>query len=739
MATHIDYETAGRVDINKLGAYRYANDPSLRILMFAICKDDGPVYLWDHNDPDCVESGQAKAVLKEALFHDDLFYAFNAPFEIAVSRYNMLDQIGVEPPALDRWRCVQAMANRAQLPPSLKALAKALKLDEQKEDVGMELITIFSKMSAVGNVITLVAPEHEKVYGKSERGRKAPNRRSLSPIQGWQEGNGTEIIAGTAVHHDEILWDWFVKVGGKSITVREAYELFKSYCRQDVRVECDVHRKLKAFELRGKILESFQFSLEMNDRGIPVNLPALKHTNALVCQYQVYQAKRFRKLTGLNPSQNIKFGDWLRERGYWEDNLQADTVEEVMEIAEGVLTPDAFKALSIFSMLNFAVLKKLLAMERAACADGRVRGTMQWHGARTGRATGRIIQPQNMKKSTMNTDDAYEMLCDGCSLEDLDELWASPLEAISSCARHFVQVPGKLFNDADYRGVEARIAPWLVDAHEKMASILRGEDQYRVQATKAFGVAYEDVTKAQRTVGKPIELSCQFGTGGRGMQVALCDQYKVALSLKECKRIVSVFREGNPEMCAKDTGAWAQIEGAAKDAILNKKPTTILNGRIKISRGRAAGVPYLIIQLPSGRALHYPHPRIKKVWKKYTQAEMKEEPWKADKGGYSIDEIQFFGRDTKTKQWCFTSTWGSRLFENIVQAIGVDLLDEGCMNAASHGFDIFMIVHDQALCLNEGRAGEIEDYSAALCDVGDWAATFPLEADGNIVPYYLKD
>ena len=52
---HCDYETSSSCDIKKVGAYRYANDPSTRILMFGICRDDGPVLMWRFDDPDCAE------------------------------------------------------------------------------------------------------------------------------------------------------------------------------------------------------------------------------------------------------------------------------------------------------------------------------------------------------------------------------------------------------------------------------------------------------------------------------------------------------------------------------------------------------------------------------------------------------------------------------------------------------------------------------------------------------------
>jgi hypothetical protein len=70
--------------------------------------------------------------------------------------------------------------------------------------------------------------------------------------------------------------------------------------------------------------------------------------------------------------------------------------------------------------------------------------------------------------------------------------------------------------------------------------------------------------------------------------------------------------------------------------------------------------------------------------------------------------------------------------------MGADLLDQGCIAAVKAGFDIFLIVHDQALCYERDDA-TIKDFEREFCNVGNWAKTFPLAADGCIVNYYTKE
>ena len=729
MAVHIDFESSSPVDINKLGAYRYANDPATRILMFAIAEEDGPVRVWNFLEPDSMESRSAMQVLQRNISRDNLMHAFNAQFEHAMFRYRGRKDLGLdELPKLENWRCVKAMAQRAAIPANLKNAAQFLRV-AQKADIGRALIDVFSVDT---NSVALQAPAEMKLYDKSAKGRRMPNRKSYNPIRGWYEE-----VGDTEGHHPEILWDWSVKVGPDWMTVREAWNLFIEYCRQDVVVEREVHKKLHKFELTGSALKSFQFNFGLNDRGVPVNIKALKNAQKLIEQYRKRAYIRFKNLTGLGPTQNQKFKAWLQERGYFRDDLQATTVEEFLEDYDDILDADAHKALKIYQLLNFAALAKIPAMLNSACDDGFVRGTLLWHGARTGRATGKLIQPQNIKKAKMQTALAYRMICEGCTLEELMEFWESPMEVIASCARHFIELPGTSFYDADFVGVEARIAPWTVDDTDKLEAILRGDDIYRIVAAPIYGVEnWRDIKKPskERDVGKRTELACQFGTGGEGLKRGLFENEKVVITKKEGERIVAIYRKTFP----KTVEAWRALEDAVKLAINEGKSTRVLNGRVTVGRVITGGIKYFVLQLPSGRRLYYPSAEIKPKWVAYTVAEMAESEWKREKKGYWRDEIRFLGMRPNNAGWGRVATYGSKLFENVVQAIGADLLDEGCIAATEAGFDIFLIVHDQALCYKHPTKS-IEEFEEAFCNVGSWARTFPLAADACEVPYYLKE
>lgn len=732
---HLDLETTSLANLSTVGGYRYAEDPSTRILMFAIAEDGQDPVLWRFDQPDSSESLEARAMLEFAICENYLIYAHNYQFELALLHHRLAQDVGVTGKiTLENYRCTQAMCRRAAIPESLNDATSYLNLPQQKTKIGSSLIKIFSdqtEATLLDPPLGMIDPESMKPLkrGGFTKGKPPKRMKTLSPIL-----------------EEEIPWDWRVRLPeGVSMTVREAWELFCEYCRQDVRAEMALHTALKKFELTGDELASFQFDMRMNFRGAPFNRPALRNAQKLIGAYQERLELRMHKMCDLTSSQGKKLTAWLKERGYPEDNLQADTVEAVLSNPPSDMTPLALEVLRHRALLSFAAIKKIPTMLGAAMSDGRVRGTKTWHGARTGRGTSKLVQMDNMKKATIKDSAlAYQMICDGFDLSWFEELWDSPLEVMSSCTRHFVQLPdGEEILDADYTGVEARIAPWISDETEKMDSILAGLDQYKVMAAEIiFHTEYDRVTKEQRTVGKPVELSCCYGTGGEGLLNSLCDTYKVTRfiemrtdnkkeAVRECERIVNAYRKKFNKMVT----LWGDIEKAAKAAISTGERTQVAGGRLGFGKIHTAGREYLVIRLPSGRRMYYPEPKITSVYKPYTQDQMDADHWKFERKGYWIESISFYGKHDGV--WRRIHTWGSRLFENICQAIGADLLNYGMIQAEKEGYGIFMCIHDQALAESNGQS--LEGYIEALCRKQPWADTFPLDATGFRAPYYLKE
>ena len=142
MPLHVDYETRSRLDLRKVGAYKYAMDPSTDILCMAYAFDDEPVQLWDaQRDP----LGFPLRVL-EYIAAGGMLHAWNAAFERLITRHVLPRYVVLTVP--DRqWRCTMAEAYAMGLPGKLEQCAPVLlgKTGIKKDMKGHALMQRVSK------------------------------------------------------------------------------------------------------------------------------------------------------------------------------------------------------------------------------------------------------------------------------------------------------------------------------------------------------------------------------------------------------------------------------------------------------------------------------------------------------------------------------------------------------------------------------------------------------------------
>lgn len=688
---HLDYETTSACDI-KLGSYRYACDPSTRILMFAVAADDEEPVLWDHLDPDSTESQAAKAVLQEAVTKGVPIYAFNVGFEAAVSRYRLKEDAGVECPALEQWRCVQAATLVSSIPASLAKAAEFLKVSD-KDAVGKALISVFSDQN---RQITL---RHGKDTVKSKH------------------------LLGDS----PIPWDHTFTLQGSTVTVRDAWDKFKEYCRQDVVVERQVLTKLKRFDITGSELEGFQFTLRMNDLGAPVNMSAVNNAARIISTHRTELEKRFNEITGLSPSQTAKVLGWLQKEGYPADNLQAATMHEM--VGSPLLTPIGREALQIRNDLSFAAIKKVAAMENIACPDNTLKGSFKWYGASaTGRWTSQGVQLQNSKKPTIkNPDLAYKLIREGADAEFIDIIFGNPYEAVASVVRNFIQPHSGIMYAVDYSNVESRVAAWLAGQDDLLDVYRQGRDAYKELAATVFGIALDDVTKLQRFVGKVANLSLVFQTGAKTFHET-CAAWGNPIEKKVACDTVRTFREVNSNF----PKTWRAYEAAAVRAI--ESPGKWFDATEHVAFARSVKAPFdrLVMRLPSGRQLIYPGPKVERAVKRHTDYET------GETREWETNDITYYGQLRGFTGWGRVGVFAGLLFQNSVQATARDIMQHGCVTAEKRGYQVFSVIHDEVLAYEhpDGHEG----LAAALCDHPEWLPEdFPLAATGGECDYYTKD
>lgn len=392
---HLDFETFSLADLESVGVYRYAFDPSTEILCMGMALDDAPPVIWHPYLSD--QEIDALQPYWEALQNPEvLVYAFNAGMEIAVCKALMEKTLGIPAPDIKRFRCAQSIARRAALPAGLDKLGEVLNLSTQKDKRGKALIKIFCVMQAAKKAT-------------KKKPAIAPHR--IYPLDDWP-----------------------------------AFLEFLEYCKTDVVAERAAVDLLSYFD---EPINNANYTLHaiINDRGVAVNVAALRHAQTLIEEESELVGERFRDLTGFEYTQNKVLLAWLHENGCDFENLQAETIDSYLdkygEIPSGENV--VIDALRMKQSVAYVSIKKVRTMlDCVGPLDNRIRGMLNHHAATTGRSSNSLVQFQNMKRATINSkkvawsEYAYADICNGVSREMLEICYGPVLEVISSCIRHFV-------------------------------------------------------------------------------------------------------------------------------------------------------------------------------------------------------------------------------------------------------------------------------------------------------------
>lgn len=281
------------------------------------------------------------------------------------------------------------------------------------------------------------------------------------------------------------------------------------------------------------------------------------------------------------------------------------------------------------------------------------------------------------------------------------------------------------FLDADYSAIEARIVCWLAGQEDALdrfraydAAPTKAEkkkiEPYRFMASDIFGVPVAEVNDMpQRFVGKQSVLLCGF-QGGPTKFRDTCIKYGTTISEALAEKAVLTWRAKHKKVVQ----SWADANNAAKNAI--KIPRQVFKAaKCDFFVKELEGMPFLLIRLPSGRKLAYPRPKII--------------PGKFE----NSTQVAFYGHILGTK-WGTVTTYGGKLIENITQAVAADVMANGAHNCERDGYQICMLVHDQAIATHqEGQTPE--RFVELLTDLPDWADGLPIAAEGGLVPFYKKD
>ena len=196
------------------------------------------------------------------------------------------------------------------------------------------------------------------------------------------------------------------------------------------------------------------------------------------------------QLSGLNnPNSVAQLTEWLQEEtGEELADLRKDTVARLLKEDNNSLK--VRRMLEIRQELGKTSTKKYDAIEAAVCADGRVRGLLQFYGAnRTGRWAGRLVQVQNLPRTYTEPLDLAREMVQRRNLDGLRAVYGSVPDTLSQLIRTaFIAPEGHVFIDADFSAIEARVISWLAGEQWRLEVFRTHGKIYEASASQMFGV-----------------------------------------------------------------------------------------------------------------------------------------------------------------------------------------------------------------------------------------------------------
>jgi DNA polymerase len=494
-------------------------------------------------------------------------------------------------------------------------------------------------------------------------------------------------------------WDEAVKLG-------RLYD----YCMQDVRTERAVGKKvrpLSAYERRVYLLDQ-----KINDRGVRIDVPLVTAMTQAHTQAMEEVNAELTRLTGGTVKKVTAVREltrWLQERGLDTNTVARPAVREMIGYADN--PSDVQRVLELRMEGGRSSLAKLQRIPELINADARVRGTLLYHGASTGRWAGRLLQPHNFPRGEVPDVEKYIPLLLAGRLDEID---APLLVVLSSLLRGTIRAtpPGRLLS-GDFSQIEARMVAWIAEQDDLVDAFARGAKVYEEMAQFIYSVEnIDDVTKTQRQVGKNTVLGCGFQMGAARLQSQVKEQAGIDIPLVEAYTAVEAYRERNHHV----VDFWYAIDRAARRAVVRPGTWHRVGRRDAIRFMRHERTLWCV--LPSGRPLAYIDPRI----------EVEKD---SDRTNVVVS-----ARDSFTKQWRRQRMYGGFWTENVVQAMARDVMVAGMMQLEAAGYPIVMTVHDEVVAdtglakLGPAYRGTLEQFLHILKRGPSWAHDLPIAVEG---------
>lgn len=570
------------------------------------------------------------------------------------------------------------------------------------------------------------------------------------------------------------------------------------YNKIDVQVEREIRRRLVPLSALER--EIWLLDARINARGIGLDVPLATAMIRIVGQATERLNAELANVTGgrvTAATQVDSLTCWLDLMGVQTDSVAKAIVADLLNRED--LPEDCRSALEIRQEAAKASTAKLKTALACTGRDGRARGLMLYHGAGTGRWSGKLFQPHNLPRGSGVVKDApaaaRHMMSGDADLVAL--MYGPPLAAVSDCLRSVIRAaPGHDLLAADFSAIEGRVTAWLSGETWKLDAFRAndagtGPGMYELTGAGIFGLPVEAVTKGHiaRQVGKVAELALGFAGGVNAfhsmaknypdvrMEVALAPLWEAAdperrdRAVKRYERCLVRRDNGTAEMSREawiaseltkvgwrakhpaTVAAWAALEDGARAAVM--APGTIVSAFRKVAFLVKRG--FLWMRLPSGRCLAYGMPRTRaQVWARLRNPETGDFFEESEivpkdraealavKGDAVIERsaraaVTALGVNSMTRKYERFALYNGLIMENAVQAIARDIMAAAMLRAEAAGYPLILTVHDELVAEPRWDFGCLYDFTRVICEIPPEYEGLPIAASGWRGERYRKD
>lgn len=663
----VDFETKSLCNIKNSGLDRYTHDPSTKVLMLAWAVDLGEVSLWQPH------LGPMPTELHAMILDPSVqLCAWNFNFEKDIFEF----VLGISTDQ-SRWYDPSVLCGYMSLPTSLARAGDALSIQGKKiimgEDAGVKLFSIPKKATK-----KMLAAGKPALYFKD-----------------WESNP-------------------------------EQWEAFCGYCRQDVVAEREVHYAALAINspMTDGEKDAWMLDQRMNQAGVYVDLDFVNKAQKLAKDESDQLLLQMKTITNCeNPNSGTQLKAWLKPREYPFDSLDVEHIEEALKLS--FLKPEVREILELKQKLGGSAYKKFQSILDRISEDGRLRDQFVYHGAHTGRWSGRGVQLQNLYKPDKAASKVAKAIIDAIRAETLVSGMFPGIDVMTCIASvirtSFCAAPGHKLVVGDLAQIESRVLAALAGCQTMIDAYTSGHDLYIEFMSWLLGkpLTKED-NPDERGIGKVVILGSGFGMGVDKF-VDYCATFGLVMPLASddpeevtAQKCIYGFREKYKEIPL----YWKALENACKEAVRYQKCIYVKG---VVVDGRNPRV--LKIKLPSGRYIHYFDARLVKK-KKFDKM---------------MECVCYTAYDSKGAQE--KDLYGGLICENVVQAVARDLLLAGMLNAEAAGGKVIMTIHDEVVCeVPLDSTFNLDVLLKCMTIVPEWAfgTGFVLAAEGYEGQYYKK-